>query len=82
MILTDIYVSALNETYDFQLEETVPVDMIREEIVEVLKKKAGGPLRKDQHPFFLCSYEKQEILNGSLTLQECGIKNGSRLMIV
>lgn len=82
MILTDIYVPALNETYDFQLDETVPVYMIIDEIVEVLQKKSGGTSDDYDAVYVLCSPDRGEILDRSLTLQECGVKNGSRLFIV
>lgn len=82
MILTDIYVPALNEKYDFQLDETVPVQMLIDEIVEVLQKKSGGIPEDSSHPFVLCSFEQMCILDSARTLQECGVKNGSGLFIV
>lgn len=82
MILTDIYVPALNETYDFQLDETVPVRLLIDEIAQILQKKSGGTQEPLSHPFVLCSFEQMCILDGSKTLQENGITNGSALLIV
>ncbi len=82
MILTDIYVPAMNETYDFQLDESVPVWMLIDEIAEILQKKAGGTPEKSGRSFVLGSYEKGTLLDPSRTLQENGVRNGSRMFIV
>lgn len=82
MILTDIYVPALNETYDFQLDETVPVCLLIDEIAQILQKKSGGTEETFSHPFVLCSFEQMCILDSSKTLQESGITNGGALLIV
>ena len=82
MILTDIYVPALNETYDFQLDETVPVRLLIDEIAGIVQKKAGGIEEAVSHPFVLCSFEQMRILEGSKTLRESGIRNGNALLLV
>ena len=81
MILTDIYVPALQETFDFELDENVPVGLLLMEIAQILARKTGTALRGEE-PFLLGSFEKQDILDNALTLAECGIRNGSRLLFV
>lgn len=84
MILTDIHVAALNETYDFRLDENVNVGIIISDIVEILlreiKEEKEG--RKIGEGFDLCSYEKKIILPKDKTLAESGIGNGSKLLLV
>ena len=82
MILTDIYVPALQETFDFELDENVPVGRLLMEIAQILARKTGMALGGEEEPFLLGSFEKQNILDNSLTLAECGIRNGSRLLLV
>lgn len=82
MIVVDIYVPSINETYDFRLDEHTPIGALKDEIVEVLQKKTVGHTGQDGTPFMLCSYQKQEILSPVKTLYEYGIVNGSRLFIV
>ena len=81
MILTDIYVPALQETFDFELDENVPVGLLLMEIAQILARKTGTALGGEE-PFLLGSFEKQDILDNALTLAECGIRNGSRLLFV
>jgi len=82
MILTDVYVPALQETFDFELDENMPVGVITREIAQILACKTGTSLKTGEDAFLLGSFEKQDILDGALTLKECGIKNGSRLLFV
>lgn len=82
MILVDIYIPSLDKSYDFQVDETVPVESLVMEIAEMIgnetKSGRGIPAEK----FLLCSMESRQILQKSVSLQSCGIKNGSRLMLV
>lgn len=82
MILTDIYVPALQETFDFELDENVPVGWLSMEIAQILARKTGMAWSREEEPFLLGSFEKQDILDNALTLAECGIRNGSRLLFV
>ena len=82
MILTDVYVPAMNAVYDFQLDENTPVHMLIDEIVEILLRKSGGSAEGKDTDFVLCGQEKGIIFDGNKTLTDYQIKNGSRLMIV
>ena len=39
MILTDIYIPAVDASYDFMLDENVPAIQVMEEISEMISKK-------------------------------------------
>ena len=82
MILTDIYVPALQETFDFELNENVPVGLLITQIAQILARRTGSVPGGEEASFLLGSFEKQDILDNSLTLAECGIRNGSRLLFV
>ncbi len=82
MILTDIYVPALNAVYDFQLDENTPVSVLIDEIVEILIRKTGGVFHDAGKNFVLCSQERETILDKDRTLTDYKIRNGSRLLIV
>ena len=81
MILVDIYVPSLDAVYDFQLDENTPVKAVTTEIGEMLGKKFKVPARSESR-FVLCSFEQKNILPGEKTLHMCGIRNGSRLLLV
>ena len=82
MILVDVYVPSLDETFDFQLDENTPIRQITDEIGEMLGKKVRVPVQPDRQRFMLCSYDSGSILSGEHTLRKCGIRNGSRLLLV
>lgn len=82
MILVDIYVPSFDKTYDFQVDERVPVDSLIVEIAEMIGNATKSGRRTDRDKFFLCNLEKEQILPGNASLQACGVKNGSRLMLV
>ena len=82
MILVDIYIPSLDETFDFRVDETARVINIVQEISEMMCKKYKTELNKKSENFFLCSAEQGIVLNGESTLEENGIVNGSRLYMV
>lgn len=82
MILVDVYISSLDETFDFRIDETAKVVNVVQEISEMMCKKYKTELNQDAQEFFLCSTEQNIILKGNSTLQDNGITNGCRLFIV
>lgn len=81
MILVDVYVPALDKTFDFRLDEKAKVGQIMIEMQDIFKKKLKESGDKKQD-FMLCSMEQKEELPIYKTLSECRIKDGSRLMLV
>ena len=80
MILTDIYVAALDQSFDFHLNEDTPVSTVVDEIVGILAKELMEESGTGQYS--LCSYDHEQILPADMTLSDCGIRNGSRLLLV
>lgn len=82
MILVDIYIPSLGETYDFRLDETAKVMSIVREISEMLCTKNKSVLNKSADELMLCSMDSGQILGGDTTLWENNIINGSKLLMV
>ncbi len=82
MILVDVYIPSLDETFDFRIDETAKVVNVVQEISEMMCKKYKTELNQDAQEFFLCSAEQGTILNGNSTLKDNGITNGCRLFMV
>lgn len=82
MILTDIYIPAVDETYDFMLDENVPVIQIMEEVSEMISKKVKEKKPEKITDFIMYSMDTQRILEQSLSLYANGIHDGSRLIFV
>lgn len=82
MILVDIYVPAVGNVYDFQLDEDEKISAIVEEIGELIGQKEHCRIVGDISGLMLCSSENKRILPKNLSLSESGIQNGSSLFLV
>ena len=82
MINVDVYVPALDEVTDFELDESVTILQILNEMTEILSKRAREDMEKATDGFLLCLPKEERILPLHLSLQMCGVKNGDRLMLL
>ena len=82
MILVDIVVPSVDKIYDFMLDETVPIFIVIDEIVDMVCRKEQCSISGDKEKLMLCSLEGQTILDKKRTLKEYGIINGKRLILV
>lgn len=82
MILVDIYVPAVGNVYDFQLDEEEKISTIVEEIGELVGQKEHCRIVGDIGDLMLCSGKDKMILSKNLTLAASGIRNGDSLILV
>lgn len=82
MILVDIYVASIGESFDFRVDETVKIVNVVREVSEMLCVKYKTELNKPVEDFMLCSYRDRKILDGETTLWEHNITNGCKLLLV
>ena len=82
MILVDIFVPSVDKTYDFQLNESVAIGALIEEVVEMVGQRERCRISGDFSDFQLCAYDKQCALPEDKTLEECGICTGHSLILV
>lgn len=82
MILVDIYVPAVGNIYDFQLDENEKVSTIIDEIGELIGQKEHCRIIGEIDRLMLCFQEKNRILSKNMTLSASGIKNGDSLILV
>ncbi|MDE6957735.1 MAG: hypothetical protein K2O96_06520 [Lachnospiraceae bacterium] len=82
MILVDVYVPAIDDHYDFMLDENEMADKIILEIAEMVAKKTKSGKVEYPEKFILFSMEKKEAVKRGRTLYECGIKDGSSMLLV
>lgn len=82
MILVDVYIPSLDETFDFRIDETAKITNVVQEISEMMCKKYKTELNEKAENFFLCSAEQGKVLEGETTLEENDIVNGCRLYMV
>ncbi len=82
MILVEVYVAALDERYDFELDENAEIRQVIGEICEMLSKKIKEPIPVKPENFMLCSMNHREVLAGEKTLYQSHIRDGSSLILV
>ncbi len=82
MILVDIYIPSMDGSYDFMLDENVPVGQVIAEISEMVSKKVNGKPLEKREGFMMCSMDQRKTLDKNQTLYGNGIRDGNRLMLV
>ncbi|MDD3253294.1 MAG: EsaB/YukD family protein [Lachnospiraceae bacterium] len=82
MILVDIYVPGVNQTYDFSLDENTKISFLLEEVSGMICQKEQCSLTGNVKELLLVSRGKKKILNSDLTLADYGITQGEQLMLV
>ena len=82
MILVDIYVPSIDKTYDFQLNENVPIHTVIEEIAEMIGQKERTAVAGNRDNLMLCDTKSQQELDKKRTLREYGFTTGQSLIFV
>lgn len=82
MIIVDIIVESLDKTFDFKLDENVIISKIIEDICEVLSQREKCKPAESTEMLILCKYSSGYILPHNMTLRDCGIVSGDKLMLV
>lgn len=82
VILVDIYVPAVGNVYDFQLDEEEKISTIVEEIAELIGQKEHCQMVGDVGELMLCLKKDKTVLSPNLTLEVSGIQNGDSLILV
>lgn len=82
VILVDITIPALDNTFDFMLDENTPVDKIIMEVIEMISKQTHSGKVSDTEEFMLCDYKRGQRLESHQTLYQAGIEDGSSLLLV
>ena len=82
MVLVDIYIPAIDDTYDFMLDENACIEQIKEEIYEILSKKMQESKDENGKAFSLWIADARCMLKGEKTLYESGVTDGTRMIYV
>ena len=82
MILVDVYVPAMDDNYDFMVDENVAVGQIVTEIGGMISKKVKETLLEQDADFELYSMNTRTILNSWQSLYMNNVTDGCRLLLV
>ena len=82
MIYVDVYVPSVDEVYDFEVDENCLVEEMTAAITGILHKKTASAGESPAPGFMMFSGKDGCALPPGLTVCECGIDSGSRLILV
>lgn len=82
MIIVDVVVPALNRTYNFNLDEEVPIRVLIEEISELICKKERSDPEGDRARFVMGSIDRRECFDPEESLRSYSVKQGDKLILV
>ena len=82
MINVDVFVPAMDRTYNFNLDEEATIVLLIDEISELICKKEHSTVNGSKELFFLGSMDKKINFNSDFSLKDYSIKNGDTLILV
>ena len=82
MILVEIYSPAVDQTFDFELDEDADIGSVLIEVTGMIAKKTGSEKPVDASAFILYCKGREQPLPEGRTLYECGIRDGYTLVVV
>lgn len=80
-VLVEIYVPALNRTFDMFIPRHLPMAETLELIKKAVTEMSGGQFAADRNTA-LCNRADGSIININLSVFELEIRNGSKLMLI
>ncbi|MBQ5951820.1 MAG: methyltransferase [Lachnospiraceae bacterium] len=80
-VLTEVYVPSVGETFEIYLPAESRVSEVLPLIQQAVAELTAGAFRPNGE-VVLCERESGMVYNINMTVEEIGLKNGSRLMIV
>lgn len=81
MIQVDIYVPFLDRSYDFHLDDQLPVSTVIEEAASMICQRERWPAPRRAGTLTLSVPQLGRTLSGGETLYQAGVQTGSRLIL-
>lgn len=82
MLLVEVYAPAYDQSYDMRVEEQAPIRWLIEEMAMLIGQKEKNALAGKIEELCLCSIEQGQLLSPEQCLQDYGVGNGYRLIII
>lgn len=80
MIMIDVFIPSLYRVFDFEIDKKIVTKNLIEDIRNIVEKQVG--LKYCDSPYALYSYRKGEFLKNGSLIEEQGIRNGDRLILI
>ncbi|MFT3952513.1 MAG: hypothetical protein QM689_11325 [Oscillospiraceae bacterium] len=82
MKIIEVYVSAVDRTYDFKLDENVPLYLLAEEICEMVCQKEQCNIQGDTNELLFYRNSSNGVASMHRTIHEIGIRTGEKLTLI
>lgn len=82
MLFVEVQVPIFDQVYDFKVEQNERVYKVLLDIIRKICQKEGFYIEEKQEKFFLWDMEQKRILPKDWTMEECGIKTGTKLLLI
>lgn len=82
MIIVNVRFAEMNKSYDFKVDETQPIYVVTDEMVEMIAEKEHLTLARKKGTFLLCDQKQMKVLDANTTLADNQIMYGDDLFLV
>ncbi|MGN0621786.1 MAG: hypothetical protein ACI4I9_07955 [Porcipelethomonas sp.] len=82
MIIVEVFVSAVDKSYDFKLNENVPSVLLAEEICEMVCRKEQCRIQGNTEDLLLCCINSKQVIPSEKSLSDMNIHTGEKLVLI
>ena len=82
ILLVEVYAPAYDKSYDMRVEEQTSIRQLMEEMTVLIGQKERTYMAGELEILCLCSIERGEMLSREQCLQDYGIGNGYRFVLI
>ena len=82
ILWAEVYAPAYDKSYDMRVEEQTSIRQLMEEMTVLIGQKERNYMAGELEKLCLCSIERGEMLSREQCLQDYGIGNGYRFVLI
>ena len=82
ILLVEVYAPAYDKSYDMRVEEQTSIRQLMEEMTVLIGQKERNYMAGELEKLCLCSIERGDMLSREQCLQDYGIGNGYRFILI
>ena len=82
ILLVEVYAPAYDKSYDMRVEEQTSIRQLMEEMTVLIGQKERNYMAGELEKLCLCTIERGEMLSREQCLQDYGIGNGYRFILI
>lgn len=82
MVFVEVEMPVFEQVYDFKVEQREKVEKVLFDMITKICQKENCNMEGDWERVLLWNVEQKKILPRDWTIEECGIQNGTRLLLI